>query len=290
MKYYVYGHYTNDNKLFYIGVGTILNFKSKKHSQIYSRAYHFSNRTKYWKNISNKYGVNVKILSHFNTKEESLQEEKRLIEKFGRKCMNEGILCNLSIGGEIGPTGRIFKMSEEQKKKLSDIKSMTLYVYNSQGIFLLEMKTIEATAKYCGVTYNAIHSCLQTKNYSNGYFIFKEFKGKSLGYTVNNLNFKSTLSKKIISENLEGLKTEHESITDCAKFLNCSRESVRDALKRKGTCKKHKIYLKGESATKPLSDLSYEEGSETMEKSSTPKSQVETANTINNSEDIVQTI
>ena len=263
MKYYVYGHYTNDNKLFYIGVGTILNFKSKKHSQIYSRAYHFSNRTQYWKNISNKYGVNVKILSHFDTKEESLQEEKILIEKYGRKCMNEGILCNLSTGGEVGPTGRIFKMSEEQKKKLSDIKSMTLYIYDSQGIFLLEMKTIEATAKYCGVTYNAIHSCLQTKNYSNGYFIFKEFKGKKLNYTVDNLNFKSTLSKKVILEDLEGNKTEYESIADCARYLDVERSSIRQAIKRFTICKKHKIYLKGESAAKPLSDLSYEEGSET---------------------------
>ena len=271
MKYYVYGHYTNDNKLFYIGVGTILNFKSKKHSQIYSRAYHFSNRTQYWKNISNKYGVNVRILSHFNTKEESLQEEKRLIERFGRKCMNEGILCNLSTGGEIGPTGRIFKMSEEQKNKLSEVKSMELHIYNSQGIYLLSVKKIETAAKYCGVTYNAIHSCMKTKNYSNGYFIFKEFKGDSLGYTVDDLNFKSTLSKKVISEDLEGNKIEHESIRDCAKFLNCSRESVRDALKRKGTCKKHKIYLKGESAAKPLSDLSYEEGSETIPKGSTFK-------------------
>lgn len=280
-KYYVYGHYTDNGQLFYIGVGTILNFKTSKHSQIYARAYHFSNRTKFWKNIANKHGVNVKILSHFNTKEESLQEEKRLIEKFGRKCMNGGILCNISTGGEIGPTGRIFKMSEEQKKKLSDIKSMTLYIYNSQGIFLTEMKTIKATAKYCGVTYNAIHSCLQTKNYSNGYFIFKEYKGKKLNYTKEDLNFKSTLSKKVISEDLEGNIVEHESISDCARYLKCSRESVRGALKRKGTCRKHKIYLKGQSAAKPLSDLSYEEGSETMEKSSTPKSQVETANTIN---------
>ena len=256
MKYYVYGHYTNDNKLFYIGVGTILNFKSKKHSQIYSRAYHFSNRTNFWKNVSNKYGVNVKILSHFNTKEESLQEEKRLIEKFGRKCMNEGTLCNLSTGGEIGPSGRIFKMSEKQKKKLSEIKSMELHIYNSQGIYLISVKKIETAARYCGVTYNAIHSCLQTKNYSNGYFIFKDFKGESLEYTVSDLNFKSTLSKKIISEDSQSNKIEHESIIDCAKFLNCSRESVRDALKRKGTCKKHKIYLKGESAAKTLSDLS----------------------------------
>jgi len=252
-QFYVYGHYTNNDKIFYIGVGTILNFKSKKHSQIYSRAYHFSNRTNYWKNISNKYGVNVKILSEFYTKEESLQEEKRLIEHFGRKCMNNGILCNLSSGGEIGPIGRIFKMSEKQKRKISEIKSMELHIYNSQGIYLISVKKIETAAKYCGVTYNAIHSCLQTKNYSNGYFIFKNFKGEKLTYTVDNLNFKSILSKKVITEDFYGNVKEHESITDCAKYLHTDKCNIRKALKNLRSCKKHKIYLKGESAAKTLS-------------------------------------
>ena len=45
--------------------------------------------------------------------------------------------------------------------------------------------------------------------------------------------------------------------------MNTERSNVRSAIKKFGTCKKHKIYLKGESAAKPLSDLSYEEGSET---------------------------
>ena len=154
-------------------------------------------------------------------------------------------------------------MSEEQKKKLSDIKSMELHIYNNQGMYLISVKKIETAARYCGVTYNAIHSCLQTKNYSNGYFIFKEFKGEKLGYTVDSLNFKSTLSKKVISEDLFGNKIEHESIADCAKYLNTERSNIRSAIKKFGTCKKHKIYLKGESAAKPLSEKSYEEGSET---------------------------
>ena len=244
-RFYVYGHYTKEtNILFYIGVGTILNTKTTKVISKYSRAFHFKNRNKFWNNMVNKYGVVVKILSEFYTKEESLEEEKRLIEQFGRRIMQEGTLCNISTGGEIGPVGRLYKMSEKQKRKLSDIKSITLYVYDSNGNFLKEIKTIKATAKFCGVTYNSICSCLKTKNYSNNFFIFKEFKGNSLGYTVKNLNFKSTLAKVIVSEGIDGIKKEHKSITDCAKYLNCSRESVRDSLYRKGNCKKHKIYLK----------------------------------------------
>lgn len=244
-KFYVYGHYTNNDQLFYIGVGTKIYPTAKKHSQIYSRAFHFSNRTKYWKNISNKHGVNVKILSEFASKEESLVEEEKLIKQFGRRCMNEGYLCNLSSGGEIGPTGRPFIMSEEHKKKISEAKALILYIYNSSGNFLLEMKTIEATALYCGVTYNAIHSCMQTKNYSNGYFIFKEYKGLKLDYTVKDLDFKSPLSKKVISEDMEGICKEHDSMSACARYLRSDRKSVVGAIERSGKCKKHKIYLKG---------------------------------------------
>jgi len=251
-KFYVYGHYTNDGRIFYIGVGTKMHLTSKKHSQVYNRAYHFSNRTKYWKNIRAKHGVKIKIISEFYTKEESLKEEKKLIQKFGRKCMNEGSLCNLSSGGEVGPVGRIVIISEAQKKKMSEVRAITLYVYNSFGTFLTELRTIAATAKYCGVTYNAIHSCMKTKCYSNGYFIFKEFKGNSLPYTFKELDFKSTLSKVIISEDSLGVKKEHVSIADCAKYLNCYRTTVQEALKRDGKCKKHKIYLKGQSAAKPL--------------------------------------
>ena len=74
---------------------------------------------------------------------------------------------------------------------------------------------------------------------------------------------KSTLSKKVISEDLFGNKVEHESIADCARYLDVERSSIRQAIKRFTICKKHKIYLKGESAAKPLNEKSYEEGSET---------------------------
>lgn len=244
-RFYVYGHYTADtNQLFYIGVGTILNFKTKKHSQIYTRAYHFSRRTKFWKYIANKHGVKIKILFEFANKQDCLDEERKLISTFGRRFNSSGILCNLSSGGEIGPIGRPNKMSEEQKKKLSEIKSITLYIYNSSGIFLTDIKTIKNTAKYCGVTYNAIHSCLQTKNYSNGYFVFKEFKGYNINYTVDNLDFKSPLSKKVITEDINGTIIEHLSIRACADYLGVYRTTVQNALKKSNKCKKHKIYIK----------------------------------------------
>ena len=242
-KYYVYGHYTKTDQLFYIGVGTILNFKTKKETQKYSRAYHFSNRNKFWKHVANKHGVKVKILGEYSTKEESLKEEKKLIEFCGRRWMKNGFLCNISSGGEIGPIGRRFKMSDEQKKKLSDAKSITLFVYNSVGIFLTEIKTINNTAKYCGVTYNAVHTCINAKNNrTNGYFIFKEYRGQKINRNIAEISHIN--ARIVLSESSDGVILEHKTMSACAEYLGCARESVRDAVKRNGSCKKHKVYLK----------------------------------------------
>lgn len=234
--YYTYAHYTQDtDTLFYIGVGTILNTKTQKEKSRYSRAYHTTGRNKYWKNVVNKHGFRVEILQHFDTKEESLFEEKNLISKYGKR-INKGLLVNMSDGGEIGPIGRPNPMSEEQKRKLSEIKSLTLYVYNATtGSFLVEIKTIKKTAEFCGVTYNAVHSCLQTKNYTNGFFVFKDYKGELLSYTVKDLDFSSTLSKQV-EIYTEEVSHIFPSIAECARFLKRERASVRQALKKNSKC------------------------------------------------------
>lgn len=243
-KYYVYGHYTNKGELYYIGVGTILNLKTKKESSKYSRAYHLNNRNKFWTHVFNKHGLKIRILYEFYTKEESLLKEKELVEKYGRRILGKGLLTNISSGGEVGPIGRTFKMSKEQKEKLSKIKSHTFYVYNSQGIFLKEIKTHKKVAEFCGVTYNAIHSCLQTKNFTNGFFVFKEFKGLFLGYTESDLNFKSPLSKRIILK-LNGVQQIFESIADAARFLETDRKNLKKALHSGRICKGYIVKFEG---------------------------------------------
>lgn len=258
-KFYVYGHYTQDSdNLFYIGVGTINNLKSKRINIRYARAYHFNNRTKFWKNIKCKHGIVVKILYHFDTKKESLIKERELISKFGRRILG-GKLCNLTSGGEVGPTDYHPIRSEKTRKILSEIRSITLYLYDSNGIFIKECKTIKSAADFCNVTYNAIHSCLQTKNFSNGYFIFKDFKGQNLGYTKNDLNFKSPLSKKVITENLETKEIIlHNSIYECASYLETNRQNLRRAIKAQRPCKKHKVYFERRISSQDSKAISQE--------------------------------
>lgn len=56
MKHYTYQHKTLCGKVFYIGVGTILSNNTKDRSR-FSRAYHESNRNKFWKSVRDKYGL-----------------------------------------------------------------------------------------------------------------------------------------------------------------------------------------------------------------------------------------
>lgn len=107
---YVYRHIRLDkNEPFYIGIGS---------DNEYKRAYEKTRRNNYWINIS-KFGYEVDILIDNLTWEEACIKEKEFICLYGRTNLNQGTLCNLTDGGE-GAFGRIFKHSEESKKKMSE--------------------------------------------------------------------------------------------------------------------------------------------------------------------------
>ncbi len=105
----VYLHRRNDNdKIFYIGIG-----------QTEDRAYQTKNRkNKYWLNITNKYGYSIEIIESDLTWEKACEIEKELIKKYGRKDLNEGILVNMTDGGE-----GLNNPSEETRLKLKYPKS-----------------------------------------------------------------------------------------------------------------------------------------------------------------------
>ncbi len=80
----------NNNEIFYIGIGSI------------KRAYITNNRSKYWKNIVNKYGYKVEILFKSLTRPEACQIEQYLIKYYGRKDLGLGNLVNMTDGGDGG--------------------------------------------------------------------------------------------------------------------------------------------------------------------------------------------
>lgn len=101
----VYQHIRKDtNTIFYIGIGSNS-----------SRAYVKDKRNKYWENIVNKHGYDIKITHEDICWEEACVIEKYLIDFYGRKDLGKGELVNMTDGGDGIPN-----ISEESRKKISE--------------------------------------------------------------------------------------------------------------------------------------------------------------------------
>ena len=125
---YVYRHIRLDTmQPFYIGFGS-------DNSEFYKRAYNKTKRNEYWKRIVEKSGYRVDILVDGLTRSDALEKEIEFIKMYGRVNMNNGILCNLTDGGE-GTLGSIRTL--EQRTKLKGI----------MGKWMLGKKHSEETKK-----------------------------------------------------------------------------------------------------------------------------------------------
>jgi group I intron endonuclease len=89
---YVYRHIRLDkNEPFYIGIGTDNNFKRSRTRK---------GRNNIWKKIANKTEFEVEILFYDIDIEEAKKKEIEFISFYGRIANNDGILANLSGGGD----------------------------------------------------------------------------------------------------------------------------------------------------------------------------------------------
>lgn len=107
---YVYRHIRLDkNEPFYIGIGSDLQYK---------RAYQIKTRRNHiWHKIASKTEIEIEILFDDLTYEKAIAKEIEFIALYGRINKGNGILCNLTDGGE-GTLGLV--VSEETKKKNSE--------------------------------------------------------------------------------------------------------------------------------------------------------------------------
>lgn len=120
----------NYNKPFYIGISAhdnnLININHRKYARPY---YHFTNKCiktchNPLKNaivldiLNNNFKPEIKILKENITLEEAFDMEKQLIQYFGKKCNKNGILTNISDGGD----GTILTTTEIIEKKSKKIK------------------------------------------------------------------------------------------------------------------------------------------------------------------------
>ena len=106
---YVYTHTRLDtNDIFYVGIGSIKNYK---------REYNTYNRSNHWKKIYSKTNCRVDIIYDNLTWEDACEKEIQLIMLYGRIDLGNGKLCNYTNGGN-GTLGSI--KSKEVRDKISN--------------------------------------------------------------------------------------------------------------------------------------------------------------------------
>lgn len=130
--YVVYFHKRADNgQVFYVGIGVKRRPKDK------------GNRNHFWHHVVNKYGYIVSVIHEGLDRDTAEEYEKKYINEFGRRDLGEGILVNLTNGGE-GTTGS--KKTDEEKELQRRIhsektgKEVFLYELYSESVLTFRSK------------------------------------------------------------------------------------------------------------------------------------------------------
>lgn len=111
---YVYRHMRSDTRMpFYIGIGS--DSKGK-----FTRANSINNRNRHWYFLVSKHGFYVEIVLDDITREQALEKEIELILLYGRNTTTNGLLVNLTDGGECGGSNLVgYKHTEIAKSNMS---------------------------------------------------------------------------------------------------------------------------------------------------------------------------
>ena len=113
-RHYVYVHYAPDGTPFYVGKGSC---RKTAKRQVYWRANEPRNSNEEWLACS-KNGFRVEIYASCVTDEEACRLEQELIDGFGRKDLNRGLLVNKTDGGE-GSWGLVASSQLRAKRSLN---------------------------------------------------------------------------------------------------------------------------------------------------------------------------
>ena len=234
-KYFVYQHIRDDKKsIFYIGIGKIRtdNLATTDKMKHY-RAYSKQGRNPIWKRIVNKTSYTVEIVKTDLSKQEAINLEILLIEKYG-KIKNKGLLSNITDGGET--------VLPELLTVLNDPKcSQKVYQYDLKGNFIKEWLSTNQIKRELGFDNSVIRKALigktKSPNISYNYQWFLEYKGSLIEPSDSG---KTTLHKgvKLIKDNEVLIFNSREQ---CAKYFKVKSSQITNALNGNFKFRKYKV-------------------------------------------------
>ena len=145
----------------------------------------------------------IRLISSYDTREESAKIEKYLIIKYKEKHR----LTNQIIDeGKFSSTG--YRSAE-------NLKSKKVYVYNYEGIFLQEYNSVKETSEQLNITYSTIKKCLRGE--------YKYAKQYQFSYTKQDMPSLSSYSKDNWNE-VELLDTQSNIVVKYPKMTKLIEE------------------------------------------------------------------
>lgn len=203
-SYYLYRHIRPDkNKPFYIGIGTKGYKKPRKVQTEYLRAYTTIRRNNIWNKIVKLNDGNyiVDIMLESNDYDFIKSKEVEFIKLYGRINVGNGILSNLTDGGEdICGNKRI------------------VYVYDANGLYYKKYNSIREAGRDLDIPFSNIVLCCSGKiSYVKSYI----FKYNYLGDIITPIDRKVFGRKRVYRyDSTHTLVDSFESAGEAARQLN----------------------------------------------------------------------
>lgn len=195
---YVYIHTRLDkNEVFYVGIGSDNQGK-------YIRANSKKRRSKFWKDIVEHTNYIIDIVYDNLSWKDACEKEIELINKYGRRDIGTGTLCNLTIGGD-GVNGY-----RHNSERLAIISSNTKGSNNPRAKRCIHFNTslvfnsLKDGCSYFGLHYGSQSSAIKRRNstaefyYEDDFFIrpTREDISKKLGkLRIGNQNWRGNKLK-----------------------------------------------------------------------------------------------
>lgn len=224
-KYFVYRHIREDkNTVFYIGIGKIRTGKQDTTFRMrHYRAYTKQGRNPIWYRIVAKSSYIIEVIHTGISFDDAKNIEIKLISEYG-KMKNNGLLCNITDGGEIIPENLITSFNDPKC-------SEKVYQYGLDGRFIREWPSTNQIQRELGFDNSVIRKAIKGKTKSsNVSYKFQWFLSYMGDTVLPTSGGKKTLHRPVILIK-DGNKLLFDSREECAKHFNVQSAQITGAIK-----------------------------------------------------------